>query len=150
MDTTAPASTTTPPNPTATASTQRVDLVIGGMTCASCAARIEKRLNKLDGVTATVNYATEQAKVAVPDGVTPDELIAQVEAAGYTARLPQSTAAASDDGDADETTDETAPLRTRPAAVGRRSPSRSSCWPWSRRCSSTAGSGCRSPWPPRS
>src|SRR3546814_13965586 len=66
-----------------------VDLVIGGMTCASCAARVEKRLNKLDGVTATVNYSTERARVAFPDGVAPEELIAQVEAAGYTARLPQ-------------------------------------------------------------
>ena len=63
-----------------------VDLVIGGMTCASCAARIEKRLNRLDGVTATVNYATEQAKVHAPDAVSVDDLIAQVEAAGYTAR----------------------------------------------------------------
>ncbi len=68
--------TTAPPDP------QRVDLLIGGMTCASCASRIEKRLNKLDGVTASVNYSTELAKVAVPDGVTPDEIIAQVEAAG--------------------------------------------------------------------
>ena len=65
-----------------------VDLVIGGMTCASCAARIEKRLNKLDGVTATVNYATEQATVTVPDGVSVDDLVAQVEAIGYTARSP--------------------------------------------------------------
>src|SRR3546814_15339028 len=65
-----------------------VDLVIGGMTCASCAARVEKRLNKLDGVTATVNYSTERARVAFPDGVAPEELIAQVEAAGYPARLP--------------------------------------------------------------
>ena len=63
-----------------------VDLVIGGMTCASCAARIEKRLNRLDGVTATVNYATEQAKVHAPEAVSVDELVAQVEAAGYTAR----------------------------------------------------------------
>src|SRR3546814_17858725 len=55
-----------------------VDLVIGGMTCASCAARVEKRLNKLDGVTATVNYSTERARVAFPDGVAPEELIAQV------------------------------------------------------------------------
>ena len=46
-----------------------VDLVIGGMTCASCAARIEKRLNRLDGITATVNYATERAKVHAPDAV---------------------------------------------------------------------------------
>ena len=100
--------TTAPPEP------HRVDLVIGGMTCASCAARIEKRLNKLDGVTASVNYSTELAKVAVPDGTTPEELIAQVEAAGYTARLPKPTttsAAADDTGDVE--VDETAPLRTR-------------------------------------
>src|SRR3546814_12601753 len=71
-----------------------VDLVIGGMTCASCAARVEKRLNKLDGVTATVNYSTERARVAFPDGVAPEELIAQVEAAGSTARLPQPPAPA--------------------------------------------------------
>ena len=100
-------------NPTSTAPAEgRVDLVIGGMTCASCAARIEKRLNKLDGVTATVNFATEQARVAVPDSVTPDELIAQVEAAGYTARLPTPpTAARLSEGEVDF--DETAPLRTR-------------------------------------
>jgi Cu+-exporting ATPase len=75
--------------PTDTAPTQQVTLAIGGMTCASCAARVEKRLNKLDGVTASVNYATEQARVVVPDGIVPDQLIAEVEAAGYTARLPQ-------------------------------------------------------------
>ncbi len=63
-----------------------IDLEIGGMTCASCAARIGKRLNKLEGVTADVNYATEHATVAAPGGVTVDELIAQVEAIGYTAR----------------------------------------------------------------
>ena len=50
-----------------------VDLVIGGMTCASCAARIEKRLNRLDGVTATVNFATEQARVHAPGAVSVDE-----------------------------------------------------------------------------
>ena len=66
-----------------------VELRIGGMTCASCAARIEKRLNKLDGVTATVNYATEQAKVTYTGDVTTDELIATVEAVGYTAALPR-------------------------------------------------------------
>ena len=49
-------------------STETVRLDITGMTCASCAARIEKRLNKLDGVEATVNYATEQATVTVPRG----------------------------------------------------------------------------------
>ena len=68
------------------ATTRPVDLVIGGMTCASCAARIERRLNKLDGVTATVNYATEHAKVEAPADVDLAELIAQVEAAGYSAR----------------------------------------------------------------
>ena len=63
-----------------------VDLRIAGMTCASCAARVEKRLNELDGVTATVNFATEQARVQAPSGVTVDELVAQVETTGYTAR----------------------------------------------------------------
>ncbi|QFU89694.1 cation-translocating P-type ATPase [Amycolatopsis sp. YIM 10] len=66
-----------------------VELAIGGMTCASCAMRIEKKLNKLDGVTATVNYATEKAKVNFAGEVDPEQLIAQVEAAGYTAELPK-------------------------------------------------------------
>ncbi|KJL33875.1 heavy metal translocating P-type ATPase [Microbacterium azadirachtae] len=65
-----------------------VELEIGGMTCASCANRIEKTLNKLDGVTATVNYATEKAKVELPDGFDPATLIAQVEDIGYSAVLP--------------------------------------------------------------
>ncbi len=68
---------------------QQVSLVIGGMTCASCAARVEKKLNKLNGVRATVNYATEQAQIAYPPALSPAELIAQVEATGYTARLPE-------------------------------------------------------------
>ncbi|MGY1736724.1 heavy metal translocating P-type ATPase [Geodermatophilus sp. SYSU D00684] len=58
------------------------------MTCASCAARIEKKLNRLDGVTATVNYATEKARVTFGDGVAPEDLVATVEKAGYTAALP--------------------------------------------------------------
>lgn len=65
-----------------------VELEIGGMTCASCAMRIEKKLNKLDGVNATVNYATEKARVAAPAGVDQAELIAAVEAAGYRATVP--------------------------------------------------------------
>ena len=64
-----------------------VELLIGGMTCASCAARVEKKLNRLDGVTATVNYATEKARVRYADGVTTDELIATVERTGYSAAL---------------------------------------------------------------
>ncbi|MFJ4165849.1 heavy metal translocating P-type ATPase [Microbacterium sp. NPDC089698] len=65
-----------------------VELEIGGMTCASCANRIEKTLNRIDGVTATVNYATEKAKVDLPDGFDPAKLIAQVEDIGYSAVLP--------------------------------------------------------------
>ena len=66
-----------------------IELAIVGMTCASCANRIERKLNKLDGVTATVNYATEKARVSAPAGVDPAALVAQVEAAGYTAALPR-------------------------------------------------------------
>ncbi|MDF3046798.1 MAG: Lead, cadmium, zinc and mercury transporting ATPase, partial [Ornithinibacter sp.] len=67
---------------------QQVELVLGGMTCASCANRIERKLNKLDGVQATVNFATEKARVAVTPGVTTQDLIGAVEAAGYTASVP--------------------------------------------------------------
>jgi P-type Cu+ transporter len=67
----------------------QVELVIGGMTCASCAARIEKKLNRLEGVSATVNYATEKARVTYADGVSTDDLVATVEKTGYTARLPE-------------------------------------------------------------
>ncbi len=65
-----------------------VELTIGGMTCASCANRIERKLNKLDGVTATVNYATEKAKVTFPEGLDPRALVEEVEKAGYSAALP--------------------------------------------------------------
>jgi Cu+-exporting ATPase len=67
----------------------RVDLAVTGMTCASCAAKIEKRLNGLEGVTATVNYATDKATVTYDsDTVAPDALVAAVEDLGYGARLP--------------------------------------------------------------
>ena len=65
-----------------------VELVIGGMTCASCAARIEKKLNKLDGVSATVNFATEKAKVTYAGVVSPQDLIVVIEATGHSAALP--------------------------------------------------------------
>ncbi|HEU4545267.1 MAG TPA: heavy metal translocating P-type ATPase, partial [Microlunatus sp.] len=65
-----------------------IELQIGGMTCASCAMRIEKKLNKLDGVQASVNYATEKAQVTGPAGLDPQILVAEVEKAGYTATLP--------------------------------------------------------------
>ncbi len=69
---------------------RRVELAISGMTCASCAARIEKRLNRLDGVTASVNFASEHAAVSFdPAQVDLEDLIGAVEAAGYGASLPE-------------------------------------------------------------
>ncbi|MEV5436074.1 heavy metal translocating P-type ATPase [Streptomyces sp. NPDC052682] len=67
---------------------REVELLIGGMTCASCAARVEKKLNRMDGVTATVNYATEKARVTYPEGVEVADLIATVVKTGYTAEEP--------------------------------------------------------------
>ena len=83
---------------TATASeNDRIRLDVDGMTCASCAARIERKLNKLDGVTATVNYATEAATVSFdPRAVSVDDLIATVERVGYSASLPTDATEASD------------------------------------------------------
>ncbi len=107
---------------TAPAPASEVELSIGGMTCASCAARIEKKLNRLDGVTATVNYATEKAKVSFPEGVEVADLIATVEKTGYTAEEPPRPHRAR------ETTAKHGPLR-------RRTPSCCHC-----------GSGCTSRW----
>jgi Cu+-exporting ATPase len=67
------------------------ELELTGMTCASCANRIERKLNKLDGVTATVNYATEKARVEFPDSVSTSDLVAAVESAGYGAAVPSAT-----------------------------------------------------------
>ena len=100
------------------ATLERVELPISGMTCASCANRVERKLNKLDGVTATVNYATEKARVDFdPSAVAAEQLVAAVQAAGYEAALPAATATGTD---ADAATpaaepaeDETAPLRRR-------------------------------------
>ncbi|MFN8104297.1 MAG: heavy metal translocating P-type ATPase [Acidimicrobiia bacterium] len=89
-----------------------VDLDIEGMTCASCATRIERKLNKLDGVTATVNYATEQARVDVAAGVDDARLVAEVEAAGYKAHVPEPPGSADHDG-GDERDDPTRSLRDR-------------------------------------
>ena len=72
-------------------STSTVELDIGGMTCSSCSARIEKKLNRMPGVEATVNFATEKAKVTFADDVTLDQLVATVEATGYTAAPPAPT-----------------------------------------------------------
>ncbi|MER8268808.1 heavy metal translocating P-type ATPase, partial [Streptomyces griseus] len=78
------ASTAAADSPTAEAS--EAELMIGGMTCASCAARVEKKLNRMDGVTATVNYATEKARVTIGEGLELGDLVATVEKTGYTAR----------------------------------------------------------------
>jgi len=76
-----------------------VELEIGGMTCASCATRIERKLNKLEGIEATVNYATEKAKVATPAGFDTALLIDEVEKAGYSAQLPATKPAATEETD---------------------------------------------------
>jgi len=90
------------------AATSEVELVIGGMTCASCAARVEKKLNRMDGVTATVNYATEKAKVSYPAGVEVADLVATVVKTGYTAAEP-----APEEREPEDTDPELAALRQR-------------------------------------
>ena len=90
-----------------------VALDIGGMTCASCAARITKRLNKLDGVDASVNYATEQATVTIGDNITIGDIVAQVEAIGYTAKVPAPPRPATAEDDADDRDPELTALRNR-------------------------------------
>jgi Cu+-exporting ATPase len=87
-----------------TATATPVELTIEGMTCASCANRIERKLNKLPGVSASVNYATERATVTLPAELAVDDAIRTVEAAGYGAHLPEPTP---------EDDDSTAPLRRR-------------------------------------
>jgi P-type Cu+ transporter len=90
---------------------ERLELPITGMTCASCANRIERKLNKLDGVSASVNYALERAAVEYDAaGVAPEELVAAIEAAGYSAALPAAESQAPTETDAQ---DELKPLRTR-------------------------------------
>jgi P-type Cu+ transporter len=89
------------------ATTEHVELPISGMTCASCANRVERNLNQLEGVNATVNYATEKARVEFdPETVAPEHLVDAVEAAGYTTAPPESESEAAE-------ADETAPLRRR-------------------------------------
>ncbi|MDI3408432.1 heavy metal translocating P-type ATPase [Streptomyces cavernicola] len=86
--TTTPGTTTAAEAEAAAEVSTEVELAIGGMTCASCAARIEKKLNRMPGVAATVNYATEKAKVSYAADVAVSDLIATVEATGYTAHEP--------------------------------------------------------------
>jgi Cu+-exporting ATPase len=96
--------------------TSEVELQITGMTCASCANRIERKLNKLDGVTASVNYATEKAKVAFPSSLEPADLLRTVEQAGYGASLPRphrDEGHNGEEGDEEESNDPTRSLRHR-------------------------------------
>ncbi|MBS1847620.1 MAG: copper-translocating P-type ATPase [Actinobacteria bacterium] len=99
---------TAPDTPSIPIAADVIELNIDGMTCASCANRIERKLNKLDGVTATVNYATEKAKVTFGPGITTDALLATVENAGYVAHLPEPADEPKTDG-----ADPTAELRRR-------------------------------------
>ncbi|MFJ4571598.1 heavy metal translocating P-type ATPase [Streptomyces sp. NPDC088846] len=99
---------------TAVGATAEVELAIGGMTCASCAARIEKKLNRMDGVEATVNYATEKAKVSYRgEDISVQDLIATVEKTGYTAQEPAPAVVAEDGGPEAAEADELRPLRQR-------------------------------------
>ena len=82
-----------------------IELEIGGMTCASCANRIERKLNKLDGISASVNYATEKARVMAPEGYDPQQLVTTVEKAGYTAALPAPPKERSESEDEEESED---------------------------------------------
>jgi Cu+-exporting ATPase len=95
------------------AADKRIEFAVSGMTCASCSARIEKRLNKLEGVTATVNYSTEKAKVTYSGDITPADLIAAVEKAGYGARLPQVSTAGGDQPAPSDADDSVRSLRQR-------------------------------------
>ncbi|MBT2454525.1 cation-translocating P-type ATPase [Streptomyces sp. ISL-86] len=100
---------------TITPGAAQVELAIGGMTCASCAARIEKKLNRMDGVEATVNYATEKAKVTFDADISVSDLIATVEATGYTAQEPTPPRTGDSSGAREEPDeqDELRPLRQR-------------------------------------
>jgi len=85
------------PGPRDGEAVRSLDLVVGGMTCASCAARVERKLGRLDGVSATVNYATERARVTAPAGTDLGVLVSAVESAGYTARERQPEAVVADE-----------------------------------------------------
>ena len=96
---------------TATPSAGHLELQVGGMTCASCATRIEKKLNKIDGVTATVNFATEKVRVHYAGDVLPEQLVEAIEQAGYSAELPKPDTSDAHGAPSDE--DPTASLRRR-------------------------------------
>ena len=118
--------------------------MIGGMTCGACAARIEKRLNLLEGVEARVNYASERATATFPVDVPVERLIAEVAAAGYRAELPSQEAGPAESDDARTSTGGSVrcagacscPHCSSCPCATRRSPS-----PWRPICGSPAGNG---------
>ncbi|NMD55138.1 MULTISPECIES: heavy metal translocating P-type ATPase [Tsukamurella] len=100
--------------PGSTTGDAHIELDIGGMTCASCANRIERRLNRIEGVSATVNYATEKAKVIAPEGVDPQRIIDEVVATGYSATRAGASASSDAEGGQENPADaELSSLRTR-------------------------------------
>nr|WP_308284315.1 heavy metal translocating P-type ATPase [Streptomyces buecherae] len=117
--------TAEPPPPPRPVATHTTELTIGGMTCAACVGRVEKRLGRLEGVTATVNLATERAHITHPASVSVAELTATVEKAGYTAEpVPTSAGrgATGDDGaepDADGAQDQQDQREKKKAAIAR-------------------------------
>ncbi|MGW1538963.1 heavy metal translocating P-type ATPase [Streptomyces sp. NPDC002309] len=108
--TTTQTATETAPGTSIATPVSEVELLIGGMTCASCAARVEKKLNRMDGVSATVNYATEKARISFPAGTEVADLIATVVKTGYTAAEPSPP---QPEPDATPRDPELAPLRQR-------------------------------------
>ncbi|MGW0333697.1 heavy metal translocating P-type ATPase [Streptomyces sp. NPDC003011] len=99
--------------PAANGSLTTTDLLVGGMTCAACVGRVEKKLGRVEGVTATVNLATGRARISHPLAVTSQELISTVESAGYTAELPPPAAAPEDQGTSAERPESAADVRER-------------------------------------
>lgn len=93
--------------------TARIDLNVGGMTCASCANRVEKKLNRMPGVEASVNYATEKATIFAEDGIAVADLIATVEKTGYSAQVPEQPTSEPAAEDTDPADLELASLRQR-------------------------------------
>src|SRR5689334_21952051 len=92
---------------------EQVELVIGGMTCAACAARVQAKLNKVTGVTASVNLSTERAYISAPPTVSADTLIDVVVATGYTAELARPAEPGAEPGEAAETAEDAAVRRLR-------------------------------------
>lgn len=136
---------------------RQVELAIGGMTCASCATRVEKKLNRMDGVDATVNLATERAHVLVAKGVSDTDLISTVEATGYTAQVPVARANDSETGYQEKVLKPrliAAAILTVPVLVLSMIPAAQfEGWgwvAWGSRCRSSPGRPGRSTGPPRS